>query len=152
MPEQASSPQSTSKPQSVLIVDDEPRITLALMVRLEAAGYTVYHAINGLAGIEAAALYEPDAIILDIRMPDIDGYETCTRIKRLPRLGMVPVIFLSANVQDEAIKLANEAGGDLFISKPYESSLILAAVEELIEERTSRRNNDTPRSMEECST
>ncbi len=73
-------------PNSILMIDDEPRITAALMTRLVASGYTVYHAINGLAGVEAAAMYEPYAIILDIRMPDIDGYATCTRIKRLPRL------------------------------------------------------------------
>lgn len=120
-------------PRSVLIVDDEPRITAALMTRLEAAGYQVYHAINGLAGVEAAALYEPNAILLDIRMPDIDGYETCSRIRRLPRLARVPIIFLSANVQDEAILKADAAGGDRFISKPYESSCILSAIEELIE-------------------
>jgi len=124
--------------KSVLIIDDEPRITAALMTRIEASGYVVYHAINGLAGIEAAALYEPDAVILDIRMPDIDGYEACTRIRRLPRLESVPVIFLSANVQDEAIMKANAAGGDRFISKPYESSSVLAAIEELINHGTSK--------------
>ncbi|MFK7758433.1 MAG: PleD family two-component system response regulator [Phycisphaerales bacterium] len=117
--------------KSILIIDDEPRITAALMTRLEATGYRVYHAINGLAGIEAAALYEPDAVILDIRMPDIDGYEACSRIRRLPRLANVPVIFLSANVQDEAIMKANAAGGDRFISKPYESSSVLSAIDEL---------------------
>lgn len=115
-------------PDSILIVDDEPRITAALMTRLEAKGYTVYHAINGLAGVEAAALYEPDAIILDIRLPDIDGYETCARIKRLPRLRDTPVIFLSANVRDEAVKRAREAGGNRFISKPYEADEILSAI------------------------
>ena len=119
-------------PNSILIIDDEPRITAALMTRLEAAGYTVYHAINGLAGVEAAAMYEPDAIILDIRMPDIDGYETCTRIRRLPRLNDVPIVFLSANVQDEAIHKSNTVGGDCFISKPYESSAIINTVERLI--------------------
>lgn len=117
-------------PKSILIVDDEPRITAALMTRLEAHGYTVYHAINGLAGVEAAALYEPDIVLLDIRMPDIDGYETCERIRRLPRLSEIPVIFLSANVQDEAIMKAKAAGGDRFISKPYESASILSAIEE----------------------
>ena len=118
--------------RSVLIIDDEPRITAALMARLEAQGYTVYHAINGLAGIEAAALYEPDAIILDIRLPDIDGYETCTRIKRFPRLAEIPVIFLSANVQDEAITRASAVGGACFISKPYEAESIINAVTEAI--------------------
>lgn len=120
--------------KSILIVDDEPRITAALMTRIEANGHTVYHAINGLAGIEAAALYEPDAIILDIRMPDIDGYETCIRLKRMPRLADIPVIFLSANVQDEAIMKAKAAGGARFISKPYESASIIKALDEVLAE------------------
>ena len=120
-------------PNSVLIIDDEPRITGALMTRLEAIGYTVYHAINGLAGVEAAALYEPDAIILDIRLPDIDGYETCTRIRRLPRLEHTPVVFLSANVQDDAIARAKSVGGSRYICKPYEASDIINTMREVIE-------------------
>lgn len=122
----------------ILIIDDEPKITFALMTRLEAQGYSVFHAINGLAGVEAAAIHEPDAIILDIRMPDIDGYETCTRIRRLPRLAEVPVIFLSANVQDEAVVKAMDAGGDRFIGKPYESASILQAIEHLINPDSSK--------------
>lgn len=122
----------------ILIIDDEPKITFALMTRLEAQGYSVFHAINGLAGVEAAAIHEPDAIILDIRMPDIDGYETCTRIRRLPRLAEVPVIFLSANVQDEAVVKAMDAGGDRFIGKPYESASILQAIEQLINPDSSK--------------
>ena len=124
----------------ILIIDDEPKITFALMTRLEAHGYCVFHAINGLAGVEAAAMHEPDAIILDIRMPDIDGYETCTRIRRLPRLENVPVIFLSANVQDEAVVKAMDAGGDRFIGKPYESASILQAIEQLINPDTSKES------------
>lgn len=120
-------------PNSVLIIDDEPRITGALMTRLEAIGYTVYHAINGLAGVEAAALHEPDAIILDIRLPDIDGYETCVRIRRLPRLEHTPILFLSANVQDEAIARAKAVGGDRYICKPYEAADIICSLREVIE-------------------
>jgi CheY-like chemotaxis protein len=127
--------------ESILIVDDEPALTVALRTRLEAAGYTVFHAINGMAGVEAAALHRPDAIILDIRMPDIDGYEVCTRIHRLPELGTVPIIFLSASVQDEARRKAMEAGASTFISKPYESRDVLAAVAEFT--RTGQAS-DTP--------
>ena len=117
---------------SVLIVDDEPLITCALMTRLENLGYTVYHAINGLAGVEAAALYEPDIIIMDIRMPDINGFEACQRIHRMPRLKNTPVIFLSANVQDTAIAKSEEVGGAQFISKPYQAQDIVQAIESLV--------------------
>ncbi|MEM7755139.1 MAG: response regulator [Planctomycetota bacterium] len=116
-------------PISVLIVDDEPRITVALMTRLEHAGYQVFHAINGLAGVEAAAIHEPDVIVMDIRMPDISGFEACERIKRLPRLANVPIIFLSADVQDEAKQRADAVGAAAFVSKPFEAADILALVE-----------------------
>ena len=114
---------------TVLIIDDEPRITAALMTRLEASGYTVFHAINGLAGVEAACLHKPDVIVLDIRMPDIDGYDTCARIRRMPGLEETPVVFLSANVQDSARARAMDVGGRAFISKPYESADVLGVIE-----------------------
>lgn len=120
---------------SVLIVDDEPRITAALMIRLESRGYKVFHAINGLAGVEAACLCKPDVIVLDIRMPDIDGYETCARIRRMPGQETTPVIFLSANVQDSARSKALTAGGSLFISKPYVAEEVLGAIESCIQSR-----------------
>ena len=118
--------------KSVLIVDDEPRLTVALKKRLEVAGYEVFHALNGLAGVEAAALHKPDAIILDIRMPDITGYDACQRIHRLPDLKGVPVLFLSANVQYDARQKAIEAGGTAFLSKPFEASDILDAIDEML--------------------
>lgn len=115
---------------TVLIVDDEPRITAALMIRLESRGYKVCHAINGLAGVEAACLCKPDVVVLDIRMPDIDGYETCSRIRRMPGMEKTPVIFLSANVQDSARAKAIAAGGSQFLSKPYDADDVIGAIEE----------------------
>lgn len=115
-------------PERVLIVDDEPAITAALMTRLDIAGYEVFHAINGLAGLEAAALHHPDVIVLDIRMPDLDGFEVCTRLKQTPDLAHIPVIFLSANVQDSAKARALDVGGFEFHSKPYESAELLEAI------------------------
>ena len=129
---------------SVLIVDDEPGITVALMTRLQASGYTVYHAINGLAGVEAAALHEPDAIIMDIRMPDIDGIEACQRIKRLPRLAETPVVFLSANVQEEPRRQAMAVGASAFISKPYEAQQVIDTIAEIVGAATPPEHAETP--------
>lgn len=125
---------------SVLIIDDEPRITAALMVRLEAHGYQVFHAINGLAGVEAAAMHHPDAVVLDIRMPDIDGYETSMRIKRLPGLADTPIIFLSADTRDPSRLRAIEAGAVEFLTKPYEASDVLEAVERAVSKHSASRD------------
>lgn len=116
-------------PESILIVDDEPGITAALMVRLEAHGYRVHHAINGMAGIEAAMLHRPDVIVLDVRMPDIDGFEVCSRLRAIDELAAIPVIFLTANVQDEARRRATAAGGTAFLSKPYQAADVIDAIE-----------------------
>lgn len=115
---------------SILIIDDEPAITAALMIRLQANGYEVNHAINGLAGVEAAALHHPDAIILDLRMPDIDGYDTFARIKRMKDLAAVPIIFLSAHAQDAARQKAMDIGGAAFLSKPYDAQDVLRLIEQ----------------------
>ena len=126
---------------TILIIDDEPRITAALMIRLESKGYNVCHAINGLAGVEAACLCKPDVIVLDIRMPDIDGYETCTRIRRMPGLETIPVVFLSANVQDSARSRVIACGGSQFISKPYDADDVIGAIESCIIAREHAQNS-----------
>lgn len=118
-------------PKSVLIVDDEPAITGALMTRLQTHGHTVFHAINGLAGVEAAALHEPSMIILDIRMPDIDGFEAYERIRRLPRLRDTPIVFLSAHAQEGARHRALRLGARAFLSKPYDSKDILRIIDSI---------------------
>jgi len=116
-------------PESVLIIDDDPGIAAALTARLESLGYQVTHAAGGLAGIEAAERRRPDVILLDIRMPDIDGYEACGRIKKLPDCGDIPIICLSANAHDSARERAIDSGGAAFLSKPYEASDIVCLIE-----------------------
>ncbi|MEO1008567.1 MAG: response regulator [Planctomycetota bacterium] len=116
-------------PRSVLIVDDEPAITVALMTRLQAHGYEVNHALNGLAGVEAAALHLPDAIVMDIRMPDISGFDAFERIRRLPQLERTPIVFLSAHAQESARRQAMEIGAAGFLTKPYEAADVIAALE-----------------------
>ena len=120
-------------PHTILIVDDEPAITVALMTRMQANGYTVYHAINGLAGVEAAALHTPDAVVMDIRMPDINGFDAFERIRRLPGMEHVPIIFLSGQDQEDARSNALEAGAAAFLSKPFESGDILNAISNSLE-------------------
>src|SRR5690554_5317816 len=109
------------------------------MARLQASGFTVYHAINGLAGVEAAEMHHPDTIVLDIRMPDIDGYDVCTRIRGKPGLADTPIIFLSANVQDSARRRAMEVGGCAFVSKPYDAADVIAAIRLAVAHSTPRK-------------
>ena len=120
--------------KSVLVIDDEPGIMAALITRLEANGYHVYSAVNGLTGVEAAELYQPDVIVLDIRMPDISGFEVCARIKQLPGLKKIPIVFLSADLRESSQQRALDVGGTEFLSKPYEAADVIAAIERVTEE------------------
>lgn len=117
--------------KTVLHIDDEVALAEALRVRLSAMGYQVHTAPGGLAGLAAAQKHRPDVILLDIAMPDIDGYEVCRRLRRDPVLGHTAVIFLSANVQAEARRQATAVGGNAFIPKPYEPGDVVAAIERM---------------------
>ena len=110
------------------MIDDDQAISLAMFVRLKAAGYEVDLASSGEAGLAKAAGRVPDAIVLDIRMPGIDGYEVCRRLKATPDLAGVPVIFVSANATETTRQKAFEVGGFGFIAKPYESKDVLEMI------------------------
>lgn len=114
--------------ERVLVVDDERFIAQALTIRLRAAGYDVRWAFDGASGIAIAWEWHPEVILLDIRMPDMDGFEVNRRLRANPRLAATPVIFLSANVQEAARQAALAAGAHAFLTKPYESKDILAAI------------------------
>jgi DNA-binding response OmpR family regulator len=123
----------------VLIIDDERGIAKALTIRLEASGYEVRWACDGTAGLAAAAEWKPDVILLDIRMPDIDGFEVNRRLRARPHFA-TPVIFLSANVQESARQAALAGGAHAFLTKPYESKAVLLAVQSALEQRVTTAN------------
>ncbi len=113
----------------VLLIDDDQAISAALTVRLRAAGHEIILAADGTSGIQRAEDHFPDVILLDIRMPGIDGYEVCRRLKANPQLSDIPVIFVSANATESTAQQAYEVGGWSFISKPYEPAAVLAVIE-----------------------
>lgn len=108
---------------TVLIVDDEPQILRSLRASLGAAGYAVAEAGTAADAVAAAALRPPDAVILDLRLPDGDGIEVCRRLREWTA---VPVIVVSA-IGDEAEKIAAlDAGADDYVTKPYAVGELLA--------------------------
>lgn len=113
---------------TVLIVDDQPD-NLDLLVRiLKKGGYNARPALNGQLALGAVAHTRPDLILLDIRMPEIDGFELCKRLKSDPHSHDIPVIFISAlNETDEKVR-AFQAGGVDYISRPFQYQEVLARV------------------------
>jgi DNA-binding response OmpR family regulator len=109
----------------VLVVDDEPRYVRAIQVNLEASGYEVLAARNGQTAIELAASEAPDLILLDIRMPGLDGYEVCRRIREF---SAVPIIMLTAMAEDADKVKGLDIGADDYVTKPFSADELLARV------------------------
>lgn len=107
--------------ERVLLIDDEIHLSEVLAIRLRTLGFDVDTATAGSLGLERAMNEpRPDVIILDVRMPEMDGFEVNDRLKADPRTAGIPVIFLSANVQDTTRKRAMAGGAYAYIGKPYD--------------------------------
>ncbi|NQY53542.1 MAG: response regulator [Campylobacteraceae bacterium] len=114
--------------KKILIIDDVSENINVLRHILDTRGYELYMAKDGLKGIEIAKSVKPDLILLDIMMPEIDGYETCKRLKKDKNLKDIPVIFLSAlsNIEDKV--KAFDVGGIDYIPKPFNEEEVIIRV------------------------
>ncbi|MGH9869726.1 MAG: diguanylate cyclase [Candidatus Polarisedimenticolia bacterium] len=122
----------------VLIVDDEEANLYALRLVLESRGYNVFWASCGPEALRLAAENLPDAILLDIHMPVMDGYEVCRRLKADPRTTMIPIVFLTARHTDqEEIVRGLELGANDYITKPFNNEELLARVAVMVRVRTA---------------
>jgi DNA-binding NarL/FixJ family response regulator len=110
----------------VLLVDDAPSSVGALASELEAEGYTVLLASDGLSALERLRWITPDAILLDAVMPGLDGFETCRRVKAEPAWAHVPVIFMTGLAETEHVLAGFAAGGVDYVVKPLRAAEVLA--------------------------
>ncbi len=133
----------------ILAVDDTPASLRLLTEILSEEGYEVRSAINGEIALRSAFANPPELVLLDIRMPDMDGFEVCRRLKAVPETGDVPVIFVSAISDTDEKVQGFELGAVDFVTKPYQREELLARVRthlevtrlrnhlvELVDERT----------------
>jgi len=123
----------------ILIIDDESQIRKMLKVALSAHGYEIKEASFGKDGIDKAALYHPDMVILDLGLPDITGFEV---IKQLREWSQVPVIILSVKEQEEDKIKALDAGADDYITKPFGMGELLARIRVAL--RHAAKSEDEP--------
>ena len=122
------SPALSASAPTVLIVDDTPANLAVLVDHLESSGARVVVAQDGEEALERAALVLPDLVLLDVRMPGLDGYETCRRLKASERTADTPVIFMSAHEDIAETLRAFEAGGVDCIAKPLHLGETLARI------------------------
>lgn len=111
-----------------LIVDDVPENLALLSDALSEAGYSVLVATDGQSALERLARIVPDIILLDAVMPGIDGFETCRRIKQMPEVRHVPVMFMTGLTETEHVVRGFESGGLDYVTKPIEPAEVLARV------------------------
>jgi two-component system, OmpR family, KDP operon response regulator KdpE len=123
----------------VLVVDDEPQIVRGLRVILRNAGYAVEEATTKQEALDAVSVRPPDAIVLDLLLPDGNGVDVCTEVRRWSR---VPIVVLSA-VGDEHEKVrALDAGADDYVTKPFGSEELLARMRAVLRRRSD--DGDAP--------
>ncbi|MEG4056623.1 MULTISPECIES: response regulator [unclassified Microcoleus] len=135
---------------NILIVDDTPENLQVLSATLSDRGYKVRGVINGKMAIRAARSGSPDLILLDIKMPEMDGYEVCTQLKEDPKTSDIPVIFISA--LDEVLdKLtAFQVGGVDYVTKPFHVAEVLARIEhQLTIQRLKKQLLDRNKELQE---
>ena len=121
-------PQETTPPDQILIVDDTPANLDVLCQLLEGEGYRVLAVPNGEVALRLAAEVGPDLILLDVVMPDMDGFETCRQLKQSAATGDVPVIFISARDEVDSLVQGFKAGGVDYISKPFRAEEVIIRV------------------------
>jgi DNA-binding response OmpR family regulator len=114
---------------TILIVDDEPSNIKVLMGVLEKHGYEIRTALDGRQAVASAVKRAPDLILLDVRMPEMNGFETCRRLKSDERTHRIPIIFLSVLGETEDIVQGLTLGGADYIVKPFRIEEVLARVE-----------------------
>ena len=115
----------------VLLAEDEPNIVESLTFLLERAGFQVEVQSDGRQVVSSAKADTPDVLILDVMLPGLDGYEILRQLRADQRSESLPVLMLTAKGQREDRETAMEHGADLFMTKPFANSEIVAAVKEL---------------------
>ena len=118
-------------PGRVLVADDSPANCRLLAAVLESRGYDVVTAAGGAEALEAVGRERPDLVLLDINMPDVDGYEVCRRLRADPSTSFLPVVMVTSAGNEERVP-ALEAGADDFVTKPFDPAELLARVGSLL--------------------
>jgi DNA-binding response OmpR family regulator len=119
----------------ILIIDDEPDFVRVVQLRLEAAGYEVVTALDGMQGVSTAHKEKPDLIILDIMMPAMHGHRVCEALKKSTKTWTIPIIYLTAKGSKEDEELAYKLGAEHFFTKPYDPQVLLEAIKKALDPR-----------------
>jgi DNA-binding response OmpR family regulator len=116
----------------VLVVDDEPNIVMSLEFLMSRAGYEVQVARTGTEALAALGRTPPDLLLLDVMMPELDGYEVCQQIRANPAWNATRIVMLTARGREIEREKGLALGADLYITKPFSTRDLVAQVEEML--------------------
>jgi DNA-binding response OmpR family regulator len=120
-------------PARILIVDDDPYILMSLEFLMKKSGYDVMIARNGKETLDLLNKSVPDLVLLDIMMPDVDGYAICKHIKSTKKLRDCKVVFLSAKSKESDVQKGYDIGAELYITKPFSNKELVKKIGELLQ-------------------
>ena len=129
----------------ILLVDDEPDILEILSYNLNAEGYDVLTASNGLEAVNLARKQLPNLILMDVMMPEMDGIEACGQIRLFPELKDTLIAFLTARGEDYSVLAGFDAGADDYIAKPIKPKVLISKIKALLR----RQSGSSPKNISE---
>ena len=118
--------------QKILIVEDEESLLKLESILLTSKGYDVRGVSNGQLALDAIEEERPDLVLLDIMLPEIDGFEVCQRIKDNPETKDIPVIMLTAKKSREDMARGEKVGADWYITKPFKSAMVIETIQRFL--------------------
>lgn len=118
--------------KKILVVDDDPYILMSLEFLMQKNGYNVIVARNGNEALELLNKQVPHLVLLDIMMPDVDGYEICRHIKKTNSLKNTQVVFLSAKTKEADIQKGYDLGAALYVKKPFSTRDLMKQINQLL--------------------
>jgi CheY-like chemotaxis protein len=118
--------------KKILVVDDEPDLLKVTTFRLRKLGYDVIEAVDGQKAMDLIRELRPHLILLDLRLPIIDGWEVCRRVRADDQLKQIPIIFLTASAGALNSEMTKQLKGEDFLVKPFEPEVLLGIVKKYI--------------------
>ena len=116
--------------KKILVVDDEPDVASLLTLMLKSQGYTVINAVDGQEALEKARGESPDLILLDVMLPRMDGYKVARMLKFDENYSHIPIIMLTAKIQERDKATGLEMGVNDYLTKPFDTAVLLAKIKE----------------------
>ena len=121
-----------AQPATILVADDEQDIRELVAYRLSRAGYTIIEARDGQEALELAADQAPDMAVLDVMMPRLNGFDLTERLRHTPATQRLPILLMSASVQEVDISRGFAAGADGYLTKPFTPDQLLTRVRDVL--------------------